>query len=157
MSAELEILTFDLGPKRFGVRSTHVQEVLRAVALSHISQSPAALEGVLNLRGRIVPVLDARKLLGLGAKALHHADHLLVLQADAYRVAIRVDRAIGLMRLSADADGSSNTGDKPLIEFVAKTSEGIVDVIDPARLLSESEAESLVRIIETSAATEINR
>ena len=155
MAVELEVLTFDVGPKRFGVRSTNVREVLRAVALSQIPQAPSSLEGVLNLRGRIVPVLDVRKLLGIEAKYLHHADHLLVLQTGADCVAIRVDHAIDLMRLSVDADDLNEDRGSPLVEFVAKTQDGIVDVINPRSLLSEHELGSLVRAIEASGATEV--
>jgi purine-binding chemotaxis protein CheW len=156
MAVEIEVLIFELEGLRFGVRSTCVREVVRAVALSQIPQAPPSLEGVLNLRGKVVPVLDVRKLLGFQAKAMDHADHLLVLQTEDFCLAIRVDRAIDLMRLSTEAGETLQSRESPLIELVAKTADGLVDVINPARLLPDDETVSVIRAIELSAATEVN-
>lgn len=147
---ELEVLLFDISEKRFGIRSTQVLEVMRAVALSQIPQAPNGLEGVLNLRGQVVPVLDVRQSLGLNAKPLHHTDHMLVLQCGPNVVAVRVDRAIDLTRLTTDDEVSKIDGSQ-LIELVAKTSDGLVDIINPVHLLSAE----VTRVLVHAAATEM--
>ena len=88
----IEILVFEVEGQQFGVRSADVVQVLRAASLSPLPQAPEAIEGVLNLRGSLVPVLDTRRLLGLPAKVMQHTDHLIVVIAAGQVVTLRRSR-----------------------------------------------------------------
>lgn len=62
-------LTFSLAGESFGIRVLSVQEIIRLTAITAVPQLPAHLRGVINLRGRIVPVVDMRRRFGLAAAA----------------------------------------------------------------------------------------
>lgn len=154
---DIEILVFDIDEQSFGVRSVDVIEVLRAATLSKLPQAPKAIDGVLNLRGQVVPVLDTRSALGLEQRPLQHTEHLLVVQAGEHVVALRADRARDLLRLSPDttSEPESDRSSGELIDMVAKTSQGLVHVIDPRRLLTAGQTASLVMALAGHSATEV--
>ena len=153
-----EILVFEVEGQHFGVRSADVVQVLRAASLSHLPQSPEAIEGVLNLRGCLVPVLDTRRLLGLPAKGMQHTDHLIVVIAGGQVLTLRADRATSLVRLESDQSVAAQAGAHVhVIEFIAKTSAGLVHVLDPQRLLSDQAAEAIIKTLAERTATEVAR
>jgi purine-binding chemotaxis protein CheW len=154
----IEILVFEVAGLRFGVRSQDVVQVLRAASLSPLPQAPEAIEGVLNLRGCLVPVLDTRRLLGLPANEMQHTDHLIVIVVDGKTAALRADRATDLMRLENDlADVADSEAQAHSIELIAKTSAGLVHVLDPRRLLPVGAAASIFDALAQRTATEATR
>ena len=76
-----EFAVFLLGDALFAVDVTHVREVLRAAALAP-APGRDCVEGVLNLRGDVVAVVDVRAALGLPEQSLSAADYLIVLEAN---------------------------------------------------------------------------
>ncbi len=152
----MEILVFELAGQRFGIRSMNALEVLRAATLTDSPTAPEAIEGLLNLRGRIVPVLDLRQTLNLPAQEMRHVDHLIVLQAAEHEIAIRVDRAIDLMELRTDSEqGASMPSATHLVAWVGKTSDGLIHVLDTARLLFQEDVASFVVSFSQRTATEL--
>jgi purine-binding chemotaxis protein CheW len=127
------ILVFETAGQRFGLPLTAVREVLPMAAPTPVAGSPA-IEGVLNLRGTVLPVLDLRRYLGLPAKAAEAGDHLVVGWAGERLVAVHVDRAVALITLAAtEVQGV----DLPRTEAaqVAKTAAGLVLLPDLVALL----------------------
>lgn len=153
---EIEILTFECDQLTFGVRAQCVSEVLRAVSLSHLPQSPDVVMGVVNLRGCVLPVLNTKRLLGLQESEIRHTDHLVVVDAEQVLFALHVDRAIGLTKVRSDEhyDHSASEQSSRFIDLIAKTKQGIVQVLDPARILSDAEIKDLLRIVSSTTATE---
>lgn len=156
-----EILVFDLAGRHFGLRTSVVREVVRAATLNKPPADPRLVEGLLNLRGKIVPVVDLRTVLGLPPKKLGHQDHFVVAEQDDLFLALRVDRASELVhvpdsgdRNATDAeDGPSrqdhrdtHDGDSggagpagEVIEFTASADQldaGVVHVLHFPKLLS---------------------
>ena len=130
---------------RLGVRSSEVCEVLRAAALSPLPQAPPTVEGVLNLRGWMTPVLDARAVLGIDSRPMHYNDHLLVLSVQQRRIALHVDRAIGLWELERAAESAQAS---PWIEFAAQLDQSVVHVIRTERWLACGDEQQDVRRLE---------
>lgn len=129
----VEILTFELDGGLFGIRASQVREVLRAVAISPLPGAPQ-LEGVIDLRGRVLPVADLRRLLGLPPKPLQPSDHLIVVQGEELLFAFRADRALDLVRLedaAVDAAGAIVPGIEGIGQL-ARTPEGLVRILSPA-------------------------
>src|SRR5438270_7042780 len=96
----LEALVFEVEGQRYGLAAGAVRELLRMVAVVPLPGAPAVIEGVVNLRGAVVPVLDLRRRFGLPARAATPTDHLIVADAGGRAVALRVDRAVELVPLA---------------------------------------------------------
>jgi purine-binding chemotaxis protein CheW len=141
----LDVVVFEVGGQRYGLPAADVREVVHAVPPVPLPRAPAVVEGVINLRGRVVPVLDVRARFRLPAKAVEHTDHLLVAQAGERLVALRVDRTTDLVRLDA-ADVEDAKGVVPGAEYiawVAKLPDNVVLIHDLRTFLSRAESEAL--------------
>lgn len=137
-----EILVFEVGGRRYGLPVSDVGELVRAVAVVPLPLMPAHLEGVVNLRGHIIPVHDLRARLGLPAKEVELSDHLIITRSRGSPVALRIDRAIELMRLDA-VDVESAEG-KALIREgivgVAKLPDGLAPILNLDDLIARTES-----------------
>lgn len=99
----IDILIFALGARRGGLLAAQVIEVLRAATVLPLPGAPAVVEGVLDVRGEVVPVIDPRPRLGLPSSPLRPSDRLVLAQAGRRRVAVRVEQVLELRQVPADA------------------------------------------------------
>ncbi|HYI02500.1 chemotaxis protein CheW [Hyalangium sp.] len=140
-----EVLLFTLEGQRYALPSADVRELVRAVRLTPLPRAPDVVEGLLNLRGELLPVLDLRRRFRLPARPLSPTDHFIIAQAGARHVGLRVDRAEGLLTLEPGSLDES-PGALPGVGYVAgavKLPEGLVLVHDLRTFLSEAEALAL--------------
>jgi purine-binding chemotaxis protein CheW len=89
----VQVLLFEVGRRLLAVHVGVVHEVVRAVAITPLPMAPRVVEGVINYRGTLVPVLDVRGRFGLPPDPLEPDQHFLVVQTAGRLVALRVDRA----------------------------------------------------------------
>jgi purine-binding chemotaxis protein CheW len=99
-----EILIFTVDDRRYGLSTACVQELVRAVRLVPVPHPVDGIEGVIDLHGQIVPVIDLRSL-GLEAKAPHPTEHLIIVRTEARLVAIRADRATEVRQIEPEMVG----------------------------------------------------
>lgn len=123
---------------------TSVKEILRAVSLTSIPAAPPIIEGALNLRGRLVPVIDLRLRLGLAAKQIVPEDNLIVLEVGPRLIAVRVDATDDVESIDEGdvLPGSALTPvlhGVPVVAGVATRPDGAFIVYDPAAFMTEAE------------------
>jgi purine-binding chemotaxis protein CheW len=144
-SSGLEVVVFELADRRFAVPADSVQEVLRAVLPTPLPGAPAVVEGVVNLRGEIVPLFELRRRFRLPPREVDPGDHLILARAGERRVLLRVDRVEGLARLQP-GEIEEARGVVPGVEYVswlARLPQDLVLVHDLETLLSRAEADAL--------------
>jgi purine-binding chemotaxis protein CheW len=73
-----QFLIVTIASQRFGIRADDVQAIIRAVRLARLPKAPPIIEGVIDLRGTVVPVLDIRSRFRLPSKRLDPADHFII-------------------------------------------------------------------------------
>lgn len=95
---DVAVVVFQLGSQSLGFFASRVEEVQPAAAVKHLLGAPPLVEGVVDLHGEIVPVLDGRRLLGLPSRPTRLTD-LFVIVRVANRMVVHVDAAIGLVNL----------------------------------------------------------
>jgi purine-binding chemotaxis protein CheW len=148
----LDVVVFEVAGQFYGLPASDVRELVRAVAIVPLPRAPDIVEGVINLRGTVVPVLDIRSRFRLPGKPLHPDDHLVVATAGEYLVAIRADRAVNLVRLdSAHLDEAK--GLVPGVEYVAwvaRLPNNLVLIHDLRTFLSRGESADLARALQTA-------
>src|SRR5688572_3677891 len=98
----MDVLVFEVGGVRYGLPASQVREIVRAVTIVPLPRAPAIVEGVVNVHGTVVPVLDLRTRFRLPAKPLSHTDHLVLAWAGPRLVALRADRAIAMERIAPE-------------------------------------------------------
>jgi len=140
-----EVLVFEVAGQRYGLPTVDVRELVRAVAITPLPNAPAVIEGVVNVRGRVLPVLDVRARFRLPAKPLDPSDLFIVASAGARGVILRVDRATHLALVDeASFQPPETLGPGSVyVAGVAKLDDGMVLIHDVTTFLSAAEAASL--------------
>jgi len=141
----MDLVVFEIGGLRYALPASAVSEVVRAVTVVPLPRAPAIVEGLMNVRGALVPVLDVRARFRLPAKAMSHTDHLLLAWAGPRLVAIRADRALDLARVEAGdvEDATTVVPDADYVNGIAKLPDGLVLIHDLRTFLKEAEAVAL--------------
>ncbi|HEX7119689.1 MAG TPA: CheW domain-containing protein [Longimicrobiales bacterium] len=150
----LKLLAFELAGRVFGLPSACVREVVRAVWVEALPGAPRAVEGIIGVRGRAVPVFDLRWRFGLPARPVDPSEHVILARASGRDVAFRVDRALWLATVDAGAVAASDevmAGSGP-IAGVASLEEGLIVIHDPDAFLEAAEAEALDAALAARAA-----
>lgn len=143
--ALVDLLLFELGGRRFALPAADVREIVRAVALVALPSGPPIVEGIIDVRGQVVPVLDIRKRFRVPPKALDPGEHFVLASAGARLVALRVDAVLDLAQVRrADIEDARDV--LPFSEHVAgvaKLPDGLVLIHDLKTFLSQGEAAAL--------------
>lgn len=144
-----EILTFEVEGRTYALPASRVRELIRAVAVEPLPGAPPIVEGIINVRGEVVPVVDLRRRLGLPAKPAAPADHLILAWAGTQTVALHVDRVIDLMRLAADRfeDLRGIVPGLRDLSGVAKLPDGLLLIQDVRALLTDAEGTGLLELL----------
>ncbi len=96
-----QIVTFFLREHEIGLPILQCREILRTPPMTRVPEAPEHVRGIVNLRGRIIPAIDARKCLGFEASPLTVRSRLLVIEVAARQLALVVDRVSRIVKLTA--------------------------------------------------------
>ena len=97
---QIQILVFHLGGKDFGAEINQIKEIVAMTGITRMPQAAPFIEGVTNLRGQIIPVVDLTKKFGLPSKERDENTHIVVVEVGEDTVGIMVDTAPEVLRLS---------------------------------------------------------
>lgn len=98
----LELLVFSLAGERYGIKMSHVLEVIPLRELTPMPCTPPFVLGVVNYRGRILPVLDFRRLLGLTDQGIAEGSKVIAVEAGGMSFGIFADVVSGVEQIGAD-------------------------------------------------------
>ncbi|HWH15938.1 MAG TPA: chemotaxis protein CheW [Miltoncostaeaceae bacterium] len=134
-----QLVVFTLGAEEYGVPITLVQEIIRYTAPRPIPGSPGHVEGVINLRGRIIPVVDLRSRFGAFGDRPEEAKIVIVELPDA-TVGVTVDEVKEVLTVSgeqceAPPDGA---GDAEYLDAVAKLESRLLVILDMPKLFGNA-------------------
>jgi len=99
----LQLVSFEIGNEEFGVDILKVQEINRMLQVTRVPNAPEYIEGVINLRGKVIPVVDLRKKLGLEPRDHDKNTRVIVMElrgrvvgfvVDAVREVLRIPRSV---------------------------------------------------------------
>ena len=102
MVKNFQIVVFSIGKEHYGVTIDAVQEIVQVPELTIVPDAPAVLEGVVNLRGKVVPVIDLRKRLRLRGASSTNAKRILVTETNGNMVGLLVDRVLEVCKVLPD-------------------------------------------------------
>jgi purine-binding chemotaxis protein CheW len=102
-SAEIQIVVFELGSERYGLDIASVYEIIRHQPITAVPQAPTYVKGVINLRGRIIPVVDLRDRFEMAQGELTKASRIVVAEASGTRVGLVVDGVSEVLMVPTDA------------------------------------------------------
>jgi purine-binding chemotaxis protein CheW len=94
-----QFIVFEVGGSRYGAPIEFVQEIVRMHPVTAVPDAPPCYEGLMNLRGKVLPVMDLRKRLGAEVKP-GDKNRVLIVELEERRLAMIVDAACELLKIS---------------------------------------------------------
>jgi purine-binding chemotaxis protein CheW len=139
VEATEHLATFFLDKEEYGVEVKLVQEIRRLTEITQVPRAPEFIRGVINLRGRIIPVVDLKKKLGLGEVQPTRAARIVVVKIQDRLVGMLVDGASQVLKVKVSSvepapdEVVEKGGD--YIRGVAKTESRLIILVDLLRIL----------------------
>jgi purine-binding chemotaxis protein CheW len=145
-------VVFNLDELRMALASPTVERVVRAVYFNPLPDAPQIVLGVVNVQGRVIPVINMRKRFRLPDRETALTDRLIIAQTIRRTVALAVDSVAGVVEYPGPA--LIGAGDiLPGLEYVtgvAKLDDGLIFIHDLDRFLSLDEEETIDRALATT-------
>jgi len=99
---QLQLVGFQLGAEEFGLDILRVQEIIRTQQLTRVPNLPGYIDGVINLRGKVIPVIRLRKRIGMESSDADKNTRIVVVEVHGHTIGFVVDSVSQVIRLSAD-------------------------------------------------------
>lgn len=151
----LQLVSFVVGTEEFAISILSVQEINRMMQITRVPQSPPFIEGVINLRGKIIPVMDLRKRFGL-EKLENLADaRIIVVEVQGRVIGFTVDRVNEVLRLAADIveppPAMVCSIDSDFVKGVGKLNDRLLILLDLDKLFSDAQLGEVEQTTKTAA------
>jgi purine-binding chemotaxis protein CheW len=156
MEKDLQIVGFRIGRETFGLPISLVREIVRVPEITSVPNAPDYIEGVINLRGRIIPVVDLRKRFGEKVIEPHKKNRIVVVELDNRSIGLIVNSASEVMRIPpSDIEAPHSVfqeGELNYITGVGKMKGRLVILLDLTRVLQRGELRRLDEVAESAVA-----
>jgi purine-binding chemotaxis protein CheW len=131
---------FDLGGEVYGVDIAAVHEIIRMQPITRVPKAPFYVEGVINLRGKVIPVVDMRKRFGLAKVEQTKDNRIVVVDSSGQNIGIIVDAVTEVLRIPADSVETPSeiitTTDSDYLLGIAKRDDTMIILLDLDKVLS---------------------
>jgi purine-binding chemotaxis protein CheW len=126
---EEQLVAFKIDNEEYGIKIREVQEINRMTEVTRVPRAPFYIDGIVNLRGNIIPVMDLRKFFGLSEKAVTDATRIIIVDSAGVKTGIIVDSVSEVLRfdkafIESPPELLSSGIDSSYIEGVGKLDDG---------------------------------
>lgn len=154
--SERQLVVFDLNEEAYGVDIGAVREIIRMQEITRVPRAPRFIEGVINLRGKVIPVVDLRQRFSMPETERTEEHRIVVVDVMGQDIGIVVDAVTEVSRVSeASIEPPSSvitTEDSDYLTGIVKTDSKLIILLDIAKVMSADEADKLVEVAEASVA-----
>ncbi len=141
--AEQQLVVFDLAGELYGVDIGRVREIIRMQDITYVPNAPDFVEGVTNLRGSIIPVLNLRKRFGLSGGGETGETRIVVVDISGEDMGVQVDAVREVLRINeqvvAPPSSIVTTVDSYYMEGIANLGDRLIILLDLSKVISEAE------------------
>jgi purine-binding chemotaxis protein CheW len=145
--ANLELVVFRLGPESYGLRLHEVREIIMVGQITPVPRAPKFVDGVLNLRGEVMPVVDLRTRFGLERTEATTISRILITSIGGVFTGLVVDAVTEVRPVELNRFGPppavTAVGANRYIEKVARLDNGMIFLLELQQLLTDAETEQL--------------
>ena len=137
----LQLVSFKIGDEEFGVDILKVQEINRMIEVTRVPNTPDYVEGVVNLRGKVIPVVDLRKRLGMMAKDKDKNTRIIIVELSGKIIGFVVDAVREVLRIPKSVTEppptlTSGTMNADYITAVGKLDDRLLTLLDLEKVLN---------------------
>ncbi len=147
---EQQLVVFDLADEGYGVDISAVREIIRLQEITQVPRTPEFVEGVINLRGKVIPVIDLRKRFWLTVEAESQDNRIVVVDIGDQDIGVVVDAVTEVLRIPTDSveppASVITTADSDYLLGIVKLDSRLIILLDLRKVLSEDEHSELSEI-----------
>lgn len=158
VTQQRQMVVFELEEELYGVDIHQVREIIRVPAITHVPRTPDFVEGVVNLRGTVIPILDLRKRFGFGVGEDDDDKRIVVVEMEDKTIGVIVDAVREVLLIDEESIEPPSpyivTVDSQYIVGVARLEDRLVILLDLNQVLSTSEREELL-LMERERGTDV--
>ena len=153
---ERQLVVFNLANEVYGIHINTVREIIRMQTVTYVPDAPEYVEGVINLRGRVIPVIDLRRRFRLPVAEPGPNTRVLVVDIAGEDIGVIVDAVTEVRRIATSLiempAAIATTTDSYYIEGIAKLEHGLLILLDLERALHEASMPAGLSAANTEAA-----
>jgi len=150
VGALLQLVSFKINEEEFGIEILKVQEIIKMLQITKVPNAPNFVDGVINLRGRVIPIIDLRIKLGLTRKDHTKNTRIVVVELKNKTVGFIVDEVNEVLRIPKEITeappemiGNIN---REYITSIGKLEDRLLILLDLEKILSESEYSQVEKV-----------
>lgn len=147
----LQLVSFNIGNEEFGIDILKVEEIIRVISITQIPNSPEFIEGVVNLRGRVIPVINLRTRLGFEKKEFDNQTRVIVVEVSGMTLGFIVDSVREVLRIPksiTEPPPSITAGvNSEYITAVGKLENRLLILLDLEKVLDLKQKEELSEVM----------
>lgn len=147
---QAQLVVFQLADEYYGVDIHQVREIIRVPDITRVPRTPEFVEGVINLRGSVIPIIDLRKRFGFAEGGTGDDRRIVVVELEDKTLGVIVDAVSEVLRIGRDAVEPPSPYivnlDTHYLTGIARLEDRLIILLDVNRVLSTGERESLLRL-----------
>lgn len=145
-----QLIVFQLADEYYGVDIGAVNTIIRMQEITAVPRTPTFVEGVINLRGSIIPVIDLRKRFALPISEVTKASRIVVVESNGIMIGMVVDEVVETLKISIDSieppSPVISSVDAQYLRGIGKQGDRLVILLDLNLILSSKEATNISKI-----------
>lgn len=142
----LQLVSFQVGEEEFGVDILKVQEIIRMPDLTRVPNLPKFVEGVINLRGKVIPVIGMRKCFGMDDRGADTRNRIVVAEVNGATLGFVVDAVSEVLRLPAETvepPPRIGEAEREYVSGIGRLDNRLLLMLDLDRLMPQTEQTQL--------------
>ena len=147
--SEQQLVVFDLANEVYGMDIGVVLEIIRMQEITKVPRTPEFVEGIINLRGKIIPVVDLRKRFSLPVTDETADNRIVVVDIDGQGIGMVVDAVAEVMRITSGSieppSEAITTQESDYLLGIAKLDDRLIILLDMNKLLLKEERQALAQ------------
>ena len=149
---EYQLVVFAIGDEEFGVDISQVREIVRLIAITYLPKAPVFIEGVVNLRGQVVAVIDLAKRLSIPSKPRGENTRIIIVEIEGLTMGMIVDSVSEVLRLSSEHVEAlpsviETEVQEHYISGVGKLKDRLLVLLDLKKVLTTTEIQHLEKAV----------
>ena len=152
-SIETQVVVFRLEHKEYGLSIDQVKEIISLSEVTPLPLENSSMEGVINLRGQIIPIINLKRRLGLVKQTYASEVRVIVVELEKQLLGLKVDDAVEVLRLDGDAvhalsDILSQAENQDLVVGVGELKDRLIVLLDLTKLLNNQEIQEIQKEVD---------
>ena len=144
---ENQFLTFGIEKETYAIDLLNVMEIIRLIQITPIPETFNFIKGIINLRGKIIPVMDIRMRFSIAEKAYEDRTCIIVVSIKGLEMGLIVDHVSEVLEIPEtqidDMPSVSKTASQRFVRGIGKTDSGVKIILDLDKLLFDEEVQAL--------------